>query len=265
MQGKKRLVILFDCCRLSYSGETASTVYRSLTNPKVRRIFILGPSHHFYLDGAALSLAENYSTPFGDIKVDQQLNKQLIEQNPEVFDTLSKEQDEEEHSLEMQLPFIYEMMSRNGIENEYKIVPILIGSISSKKEREFGQIFSKYLKAEENLFIISSDFCHWGKRFNFVKYNKEEGEIFESIERLDKRGMKLIHEKNFDEFKAYLKETKNTICGRHPIAVFLATIDATDEPEKYAIDWIKYAQSSKVKDMSDSSVSYASALCVRED
>lgn len=41
------------------------------------------------------------------------------------------------------------------------LVPILVGSISAAKEKMYGQLLAKYLQDPQNLFIISSDFCHW--------------------------------------------------------------------------------------------------------
>lgn len=43
-----------------------------------------------------------------------------------------------------------------------------------------------------NFFVISSDFCHWGSRFDYQYYEPEHGPIFKSIEVLDKRGMAII-------------------------------------------------------------------------
>lgn len=42
-----------------------------------------------------------------------------------------------------------------------KIVPILIGSISSSKEAHYGQLLAPYLADSETFFVVSSDFCHW--------------------------------------------------------------------------------------------------------
>ena len=66
------------------------------------------------------------------------------------------------------------------------MVPVLVGSTSQEQEHTYGVIFSKYLQNPENLFVISSDFCHWGKRFRFTPYDKTKGEIYESIEDMDK-------------------------------------------------------------------------------
>lgn len=47
--------------------------------------------------------------------------------------------------------------------NQFTIVPILVGSLSPDKEQQYGAIFSSYLASPENLFVVSSDFCHWGQ------------------------------------------------------------------------------------------------------
>ena len=54
----------------------------------------------------------------------------------------------------------------------FTIVPILVGALKPDKEAEYGQLLHKYLLDEQNLFVISSDFCHWGKR---VKKENEWG------------------------------------------------------------------------------------------
>ena len=71
--------------------------------------------------------------------------------------------------------------------------------------------------------------------------------------------MALIEAQDTGGFAAYLREFRNTICGRHPIAVLLhALADCTSR--KHALRFVRYAQSSAVTSMDDSSVSYASAV-----
>ena len=36
-----------------------------------KRVFILGPSHHVYLDGCALSRCTEYATPLGSLPLDR--------------------------------------------------------------------------------------------------------------------------------------------------------------------------------------------------
>lgn len=54
-----------------------------------------------------------------------------------------------------------------------------------------------------------------------MHYDKKHGPIYKSIEALDRTGMEIIETGDPDAFKRYLLETDNTICGRHPISVFL--------------------------------------------
>lgn len=81
---------------------------------------------------------------------------------------MSQTVDEEEHSIEMHLPYVAKVMESRR--SQYTIVPILVGALSEEKEILYGKILSKYLADPDNLFVISSDFCHWGetcKRFHY--------------------------------------------------------------------------------------------------
>lgn len=69
--------------------------------------------------------------------------------------------------------------------NQFTIVPILVGSISADVEATYGEILAPYLADPQNLFVISSDFCHWGKRFSYTYYDESCGPIHKSIEKLD--------------------------------------------------------------------------------
>lgn len=54
-----------------------------------------------------------------------------------------------------------------------------------------------------------------------MHYDKKHGAIHKSIEALDHMGMDIIETGDPEAFKKYLQEYDNTICGRHPISVFL--------------------------------------------
>jgi AmmeMemoRadiSam system protein B len=68
----------------------------------------------------------------------------------------------------MHLPFIKKVFSNR---NDIKLVPILVGNLTKDKEQYYGKLLAKYLnqdKDQDNLFIVSSDFCHWGSSFDYV-------------------------------------------------------------------------------------------------
>ncbi|CAG8536965.1 7641_t:CDS:2 [Acaulospora morrowiae] len=262
----------------SYSGPAAAYAYKCIDPDFVKRVFILGPSHHVYLTKCALSKCSQYKTPLGDLTLDTDVINKLRATGH--FDEMTLDIDEDEHSIEMHLPYTYKILE-NKIDS-IKIVPILVGSLSESSEAFYGKLFSPYLADPSNLFIISSDFCHWGHRFSYTYYSDSPEKAFslsrksnksltipihESIERLDHEGMTIIEHINHEEFASYLSKTKNTICGRHPIGVLLCAIEALPsnpdtadgDKSKPRIRFVHYAQSSKVTHESDSSVSYASA------
>lgn len=244
----------------SYCGACAAYAYKQLNPDTVKRIFILGPSHHVYLPGCALSCLQTYKTPLSSLKIDQEVYRKLRLTNQ--FTSMTKEVDEDEHSIEMQLPYLAKVMEHR--KDDFTIVPILVGSLNREAETLYGNIFSEYLGDPENFFVISSDFCHWGRRFKYNHYDRKHGKIYQSIEHLDKMGMKHIEDLDYNKFHSYLKEYGNTICGRHPIGVLLSSVEALHRSgkAKFNFKFLDYRQSNKCQDNSDSSVSYAAGMLV---
>lgn len=240
----------------SYSGPTAGWAYKYLQYaPKDPvRVFLLGPCHHVYMSGCGLSRLSSYQTPVGNIELDHETIEKLKGEGK--FSYTTKDTEEDEHSLEMHLPYIRKAFEGRQI----KLVPIMVGSLDTSSEKYYGELLAKYFDDDNTIFCVSSDFCHWGKRFDFTYYKKEDGEIHQSIEKLDKEGIRLIEEHNTKGFADYLNKTDNTICGRHPIAVLLNTIASSKYAGKLVTKFTKYAQSSQVTKSNDSSVSYASAI-----
>nr|CDS26518.1 protein memo1 [Hymenolepis microstoma] len=232
---------------------------RAIITPN--RIFVLGPSHHFYLDNCAISDADIFETPFYNMHIDANVRKELLASK--MFMNLDVRRDEDEHSLEMQYPYLAKVMESRA--NNFTIVPIVVGSLSFSNEQAFGELMAPYLADPSNLFVISSDFCHWGSRFRYTYYDKSAGEIWESIKDLDHKGMSLIENLDTKGFNDYLHEYGNTICGRHPIGVLLQAINAlkkSDNSLNPSLKFVQYAQSSKCRNGRDSSVSYAAASLV---
>ncbi|PVV03795.1 hypothetical protein BB560_001709 [Smittium megazygosporum] len=150
----------------------------------------------------------------------------------------------------MQFPYIYKIFESKI--DEIKVVPAIVGHLDSC-ESVYGDIFSKYLGDPENLFVISSDFCHWGSRFQYMFYSTSEKPsenpsflksigykkaklqnqkvnispscpIYKSIKNLDFEGMSSITSCDPEPFSVYLEKTQNTICGHSPISVLLSSV-----------------------------------------
>jgi AmmeMemoRadiSam system protein B len=70
--------------------------------------------------------------------------------------------------------------------------------------------------------------------------------------------MDLIKNLDLEGFRKYLTETRNTICGRNPIQLMMNIVIQSKQAVK--VKWVDYAQSGKVTNPRDSSVSYAAAV-----
>ncbi|XP_020211574.1 protein MEMO1 [Cajanus cajan] len=242
----------------SHSGRAAAYAFANIDPSNITRVFVLGPSHHYYTPNCALSTATLYKTPMGDLHVDLEVIEQL--KATQKFELMNIRVDEAEHSMEMHLPYIAKVFERQQI----KIVPILVGKPSAGNQAMYGQLLSKYVDDPNNFFCVSSDFCHWGYRFKYTFYDSDyEGPIYKFIEALDKVGMDIIETGDPDIFRKYLSKYKNTICGSNPISVYLHML--RNCATKIKIKFLRYEQSSQCKSVMDSSVSYASAVAKIDD
>lgn len=96
--------------------------------------------------------------------------------------------------------------------------------------------------------------------------------IHESIAHVDRACMCAIASGKYDEFLEVIDETGNTVCGRHPIGVFMAGVEEVERQEgstgsqgpkaKRRFRFMRYERSSDVFNARDSSVSYVSAFAV---
>lgn len=322
--------------------------YRGVDPSKVDRVLLLGPSHHFYTQKCALSASAAWGTPLGDLRVDVEEMERLLERgrggggegggggtassssqpNP-LFDVLRRSDDEAEHSLELHTSFIRRVLERGqgkgGKKGEKAIpplIPVMVGALSPETEAATAAALLPLARDPRTLVVVSSDFCHWGSRFQFQSLGEEEemGDddeddeeeeangggggggrgsggggpakekkeaaaetIADAIERLDRRGMRLIERQDGPWFRAYLSRTKNTICGRFPISLFLEMLrqlrgedgsvqggggaggrgsasSSSPPPLRHSVKFVAYDQSQRVVRRSESSVSYAAAL-----
>ena len=79
--------------------------------------------------------------------------------------------------------------------------------------------------------------------------------------------MDAIETGSHKSFLDVLDETGNTVCGRHPIGVVMAAIEALEKEDKVEkgkgrFEFVRYERSSDCDSVRDSSVSYCSAFAI---
>ena len=240
-----------------FCGQTMAQSFININPNNYNRVVILGPSHHEYFQGCGLTAFEKFDTPLGEIKVDTNYIKKLLKKK-DLFFEVNKSVDIEEHSIEMELPFLKYIFNKK----EFSIIPIIVGDNDLYTNKKIGNALYELYQDKNTLFVISSDFCHWGRNFGFTLYDKKFENIWESIQDLDKQALDIIEEIDSEKLDNYFKRTKNTICGRNPISIILSIVEKYKNVNNKKVEFIKagYSQSNKVKSLYETSVSYAAVV-----
>jgi AmmeMemoRadiSam system protein B/AmmeMemoRadiSam system protein A len=145
-----------------FSGPIAANAYRILSKmPHIKHVVLIGPSHYVYVEGAALPSAQSFRTPLGDIPVNQEFIDKLQNlPHINIFD----EAFAQEHSLEVQLPFLQVQL------NNFTITPILVGH---PDKTLVAKIIEQFWDREDTLFVISSDLSHYHEYKTAVQHDQQ--------------------------------------------------------------------------------------------
>jgi len=151
-----------------YSGFSANFAYRIASNTKPKRIVVIGPSHRVPFRGISTTLEDMYETPCGFLPIDINFAKELIEK----FEVLNIEEVHQEHSTEVQMPFIYHYFKK------IPVVELIYGDYDPAKLKEIIE----YALSDNSLVVISSDLSHYYdlKTANALDYN-----CLEAVQNLD--------------------------------------------------------------------------------
>lgn len=134
-----------------YSGAVAAEAYAQLCAHRatIRRVVLLGPSHRVGFRGVALSSADAWRTPLGDVPLDTAAARQLAAlPGVQALDAAHAG----EHSLEVQLPFLQTVLG------EFTLLPIVVGDAGAG---EVAEVLERFWYDEQTVFVISSDLSHY--------------------------------------------------------------------------------------------------------
>lgn len=138
-----------------YSGPVAAEVYARLGRhaPRVRRVVLIGPAHRVPLDGCAVSGADRWRTPLGEVTVDVAGARALADEG---LVTIDDEPHALEHSLEVQVPFLQRVL-----DPAVSILPVCVGRESPDR---VAAVISTALGAGGDagtVIICSTDLSHY--------------------------------------------------------------------------------------------------------
>jgi AmmeMemoRadiSam system protein B/AmmeMemoRadiSam system protein A len=159
----KPIALLCPHAGYEFSGPVAGAAYRAVQGQQYDTVVLVGNSHRMFLSRAAVYARGAFATPLGQVPVDDALAAELIAADPKniIADVNPHSQ---EHSLEVQVPFIQRVLP--GV----KILPILAGVAEEGNSRNqlseanyisLGKAIAKACRGKNVLLVASSDLTHY--------------------------------------------------------------------------------------------------------
>ncbi len=215
-----------------YSGQIAANAYKNIEKlrTQISRVVLLGPAHRVYVKGIALPSNTHFATPLGNVPIESNVLKQLEHHS---FVQFSDAAHEQEHSLEVQLPFLQKVL------NDFTLIPLLVGDAEPD---QVATILKELWGGDETLIIVSSDLSHF---LNYETACETDSNTSRLIENFDyenigsnqacgfmpMRGLlKYAHEKNMSIQTIDLRNsadtagTKDRVVGYGAYALFNSSI-----------------------------------------
>ena len=218
-----------------YSGQIAACSFRQVAGIKYDSILIIAPSHAEYFDYASVYHGDAYETPLGPVKIDKGRAYALAGSSPLIQRSAYGHRDE--HSLEVQLPFLQVIFGK-----DMSIVPVVIGNQSRENIEALGSIAGELFSDDNILIIASTDLSH------YHPYDTASG--------LDEKVSGLIGSFDTGGLMEEFIAGKAELCGGGPVVAAMM-ISAAMGADSSKI--IKYANSGDVSGDRSSVVGYLSA------
>jgi len=154
-----------------YSGPLAASAYARLepSRDSIRRVILLGPSPRVAFSGMAVSSANYLATPLGSIPLDRQaINEIASLSQVQLLDQAHSQ----EHSLEVQLPFLQRVL------DDFTLVPIVVGDADPES---IGTVLETLWGGPETLLVISSDLSHSHSYATAQQMDRQTSNAIESL------------------------------------------------------------------------------------
>ncbi len=221
-----------------YSGDVAAHAFASLRDLAPELVVVVSPYHHSASYSLITTAHQAYSTPLGNIEVDQTALAQLQTHLDIPITPISRDK---EHSLEIELPFLQRVLK-----NQFKLLPVMIRSQEPQVARKLGDALVNILKNKNALLVASTDLSHF--------YDQKTANI------LDQEMLRRFE--SFDPVSIFDAEStgKGFACGHAAVA---AVLWASRALGANAVKVVKYATSGDVTGDHSSVVGYGAALVLK--
>jgi len=215
-----------------YSGQVAAEAYKRVAGHKFDCVVVIAFLHRMLLEGVLVDDVAAYETPLGRVPVDRELVREIQKFHPLFREAVPGPI--EEHSLEVQLPFLQETIP--GL----RIVPIYIGAQDISNITALADALAGALRGRNALVVATTDLSHFHS--------------YESASLKDQALISLFEKGNVEAiYDAYVKEEAEA-CGMGPV---LTLILLARKMGWFGPNLLRYANSGDVTGDQRSVVGYA--------
>lgn len=218
-----------------YSGQVAAHAYSLLQGKRYDIVAVVSPSHRPY-SGRVLATAKRYyRTPLGLLEVNHGLLEDLGKAVP-----LNYLERDEEHSLEIQLPFLQYMLGN------FSLVPVMLQDQSYNVANSVGRTLAKLLEDKKALLVASTDLSH------FYNYNRATA--------MDQRALEVIAAFDPEAFDRDIQSGRIEACGYGAVVAVLVAARALGADK---VTVLHYANSGDITGDKYRVVGYGAAAITR--
>ena len=200
-----------------FSGQVAAHAYRLIEGKTFDTVILVGPSHRTMFKGASVYDRGGYRTPLGVVPVDVELAKKMMEKEKRI--QFLPEAHGQEHSLEMQIPFLQVVLKT------FKLVPIVMEPYWSWESCQYlATAIAEAARGKNVLLVASSDLSHFHSYDTAVKLDRI---VLDHFERFDPEGL-----------SRDLKSERCEACGGGPIISIMLAAKALGASKGKALEYM---------------------------
>jgi hypothetical protein len=225
-----------------YSGPVAGYAFAAVRGSSPDLVAVLSPMHQAYYEPLLTTAHAAYSTPLGQIPVDEaavaQLDTKLMESLGYGMTRVAYDQ---EHSLEIELPFL-----QRALAGDFKLLPVMVRAQSPKICHQLGTLLAETLRGRNALLVASTDLSHF--------YTQKEAISF------DTEMLRRIESFSPEDVFCAEEEKQGFACG---LGALTAVLWAARELGADTVKVLRHATSGDVTGDYSSVVGYGAAVVVR--
>ncbi|HIE26892.1 TPA: AmmeMemoRadiSam system protein B [Candidatus Poribacteria bacterium] len=212
-----------------FSGHVAAYAYKQLQGKSIETVVLIGPSHRYLVRGVAVYDSGAFQTPLGTVEVNEELASELIKQERRI--TSAPEAHDDEHCLEVHLPFLQRVLQ------SFKIVPILMYDFSDANCKMLSQALSSCLNRKNALLVASTDLCHYP---SYEEAKKADSIVVSAISKFDPE---LLRKETDEYMRRPIRNLHCMLCGTGAV---ITVMQAAKALGANAVEILKYANSGDV-------------------